>query len=208
MGFLPTQIADSFAIAMGGASFLRNRIDSYIKEGLSQQEAESRAFLDFQEVAEETQQSSRPDRISQQQASPLGRIILAFANTPMQYMRLTKKAILDIKNKRGDLKTNISKIVYYTAIQNVIFASLQAALFASLFDDEDEEAIDNKQTMVANSMLDTLLRGMGIGGAIVSTVKNIGLEIDKQSKKPRPDYTQAAIRSVDLSPPLSSKLES
>lgn len=206
MGFLPTQIADSFAIAMGGASFLRNRIDSYIKEGLSQQEAESRAFLDFQEVAEETQQSSRPDRISQQQASPLGRIILAFANTPMQYMRLTKKAILDIKNKRGDLKTNISKIVYYTAIQNVIFASLQAALFASLFDDEDEEAIDNKQTMVANSMLDTLLRGMGIGGAVVSTVKNIGLEIDKQSKKPRPDYTQAAIRSVDLSPPLSSKL--
>jgi hypothetical protein len=206
MGFLPTQIADSFAIAMGGASFLRNRIDSYIKEGLSQQEAESKAFLDFQEVAEETQQSSRPDRISQQQASPLGRIILAFANTPMQYMRLTKKAILDIKNKRGDLKTNISKIVYYTAIQNVIFASLQAALFASLFDDEDEEAIDNKQTMVANSMLDTLLRGMGIGGAVVSTVKNIGLEIDKQSKKPRPDYTQAAIRSVDLSPPLSSKL--
>jgi hypothetical protein len=206
MGFLPTQIADSFAIAIGGASFLRNRIDSYIKEGLSQQEAESRAFLDFQEVAEETQQSSRPDRISQQQASPLGRIILAFANTPMQYMRLTKKAILDIKNKRGDLKTNISKIVYYTAIQNVIFASLQAALFASLFDDEDEEAIDNKQTMVANSMLDTLLRGMGIGGAVVSTVKNIGLEIDKQSKKPRPDYTQAAIRSVDLSPPLSSKL--
>ena len=206
MGFLPTQIADSFAIAMGGASFLRNRIDSYIKEGLSQQEAESKAFLDFQEVAEETQQSSRPDRISQQQASPLGRIILAFANTPMQYMRLTKKAILDIKNKRGDLKTNISKIVYYTAIQNIIFASLQAALFASLFDDEDEEVIDNKQTMVANSMLDTLLRGMGIGGAVVSTVKNIGLEIDKQSKKPRPDYTQAAIRSVDLSPPLSSKL--
>ena len=206
MGFLPTQIADSFAIAMGGASFLRNRIDSYIKEGLSQQEAESKAFLDFQEVAEETQQSSRPDRISQQQASPLGRIILAFANTPMQYMRLTKKAILDIKNKRGDLKTNVSKIVYYTAIQNVIFASLQAALFASLFDDEEEEAISNKQTMVANSMLDTLLRGMGIGGAVVSTVKNIGLEIDKQSKKPRPDYREAAIRSVDLSPPLSSKL--
>jgi hypothetical protein len=206
MGFLPTQIADSFAIAMGGASFLRNRIDSYIKEGLSQQEAESKAFLDFQEVAEETQQSSRPDRISQQQASPLGRIILAFANTPMQYMRLTKKAILDIKNKRGDLKTNVSKIIYYTAIQNVIFASLQAALFASLFDDEEEEAISNKQTMVANSMLDTLLRGMGIGGAVVSTVKNIGLEIDKQSKKPRPDYTQAAIRSIDLSPPLSSKL--
>jgi citrate lyase gamma subunit len=206
MGFLPTQIADSFAIAMGGASFYRNRIDSYIKEGLSQKEAESKAFLDFQEVAEETQQSSRPDRISQQQASPLGRIILAFANTPMQYMRLTKKAILDLKNRRGDVKTNVSKIIYYTAVQNIIFSSLQSALFAALFDDDDEELIDDKKSRIANSMLDTLLRGMGVGGAAVSTIKNIGLEIDKQSKKPRPDYTQAAIRSIDLSPPISSKL--
>ena len=71
--------------------------------------AEEKAFLDFQEIAEETQQSSRPDRVSQQQASPLGRIVLAFANTPMQYMRLTKKAVLDLKNGRGDAKTNITK---------------------------------------------------------------------------------------------------
>ena len=98
MGFLPTQMADSFAIAMGGASFIRNRINKYVSEGMDTKAAEEQAFLDFQEVAEETQQSSRPDRISQQQASPLGRIILAFANTPMQYMRLTKKAFLDLKN--------------------------------------------------------------------------------------------------------------
>ena len=32
------------------------------------------------------------------------------------------------------------------------------------------------------------------------------MEIDKQSKKGRPDFTQAAIRSLDLSPPLSSKI--
>jgi len=30
MGFLPTQMADSFAIAMGGASFIRNRINKYV----------------------------------------------------------------------------------------------------------------------------------------------------------------------------------
>ena len=90
-GFIPTQIGDSFAIASGGASFYRNRINRYKKEGLSEQEAEAKAFTDFQEVAEETQQSARPDRISKQQAGPLGRIILAFQNTPMQYARLTKK---------------------------------------------------------------------------------------------------------------------
>ena len=205
-GFLPTQMADSFAIAMGGASFIRNRINKYIKEGLNKKEAEQKAFLDFQEVAEETQQSSRPDRISQQQASPLGRIILAFANTPMQYMRLTKKAILDIKNGRGDFKTNLSKIVYYTAVQNIIFSALQTALFAGLFSDEDDETVNAKESRIANGMLDTILRGLGVGGAIVSTVKNVGMEIKKQSEKGRPDYTQAAIRTIDLSPPVSSKL--
>ena len=206
MGFLPTQIADSFAIAMGGASFIRNRINKYVSEGMDTKAAEEQAFLDFQEVAEETQQSSRPDRISQQQASPLGRIILAFANTPMQYMRLTKKAFLDLVNKRGDAKTNISRIVYYTFVQNIIFSALQSALFASMFEDDDEEAINNKQIRVANSMLDSILRGVGIYGAIASTGKNIVLEIDKQAKKGRPDFTQAAIRSLDLSPPLSSKV--
>jgi hypothetical protein len=206
MGFLPTQMADSFAIAMGGASFIRNRINKYVSEGMDTKAAEEQAFLDFQEVAEETQQSSRPDRISQQQASPLGRIILAFANTPMQYMRLTKKAFLDLKNKRGDAKTNISRIVYYTFVQNIIFSALQSALFAAMFEDDDEEALKNKEIRIANSMLDSILRGVGIYGAIASTGKNIILEIDKQAKKPRPDFTQAAIRSLDLSPPLSSKV--
>jgi len=205
MGFLPTQIADSFAIALGGASFVRNRTNKYISEGMSKQEAQEKAFLDFQEIAEETQQSSRPDRISQQQASPLGRIILAFANTPMQYMRLTKKAFLDLKNGRGDAKTNITKIAYYMAVQNIIFSSLQAALFAAAFDD-DEEAIENKQIRVANSMLDSILRGVGVYGAIASTLKNVVVEIKTQTAKDRPDYTVAAQRSLSISPPIDSKM--
>jgi superfamily I DNA/RNA helicase len=56
---------------------------------------------------------ARPDRISMQQAGPLGRLVLAFANTPAQYARLIKKATSDLKNGRGDAKTNISKIIYY-----------------------------------------------------------------------------------------------
>ena len=205
MGFLPTQIADSFAIAMGGASFVRNRINKYVSEGMDAKAAEEQAFLDFQEIAEETQQSSRPDRVSQQQASPLGRIILAFANTPMQYMRLTKKAFLDLKNGRGDAKTNITKIAYYMAVQNIIFSALQSALFAGLFDD-DEEALDNKKTRVANSMLDSILRGVGVYGAIASTLKNIAIEIKTQAEKDRPDFTVAAQRALSISPPIDSKM--
>lgn len=97
---------------MGGSTYYRNRLDKYLKEGKSQKEAEDQAFLDFQEIAEETQQSSRPDLISQQQASTLGRLILAWANTPMQMTRLTKKALSNIVNGRGDLKANISSAYY------------------------------------------------------------------------------------------------
>ena len=205
-GFLPTQMADSFAIAMGGASFIRNRINRYKKEGMSELEAKKQAFLDFQETAEENQQSSRPDRVSQQQASPLGRIILAFANTPMQYARLTKKSFLDLINRRGDPKTNLSKLMYYTFVQNAIFSALQSALFAGLFEDEDDDQLEEREVKVANSMLDTFLRGSGIYGAILSTSKNVLLEIKKQNDSDRPDFTKAAQKTLDLSPPLSSKM--
>ena len=123
----------------------------------------------------------------------------------MQYMRLSKKAFLDLKNGRGDAKTNVTKIIYYTAVQNIIFSSLQAALFAIAFD-EDEDAEENKKIRVANSMLDSILRGLGVYGAIASTLKNIGAEVYSQSNKNRPDYTVAAQRALSISPPIDSKM--
>ena len=82
--------------------FTETDLSLIVKEGISQKEAEAQAFQDFREIAEESQQSSRPDRISAQQAGPMGRIILAFANTPAQYARLMQKAASDLKNRRGD----------------------------------------------------------------------------------------------------------
>lgn len=206
-GFLPTQIADSHAIALGGASFYRNRLNRYVKEGMTQEDAAKQAFVDFQEIAEETQQSSRPDRISMQQASGLGRLILAFANTPMQYARLTKKAALDLINRRGDWKTNLSKLMYYGAVQNVIFSSLQTALFALAFDDEEEEKTRNRYFRIANGTADGLLRGLGFGGAAVAAGKNMVLEGIRQSKLARPDYEEVAYEALKLSPPISSKID-
>ena len=209
VGFTPTQVADSFAISLGGATFYRNRINTYLKQGLSRVDAEAKAFEDFATTSEESQQSARPDMISQQQAGPLGRLILAFQNTPMQYMRLTKKAFLDIKNGRGDLRTNVSKIIYYTAIQNIIFTAMQSALFALLFanDEEDEEILDKKGMRVANNMTDTILRGGGIYGAVASTAKNMILKFVEQEKKGfRADHAYTMIEMANLSPPIGSKL--
>jgi hypothetical protein len=205
-GFIPTQYADSFAISFGGATFYRNRIKSLIKSGMDQKQAEEQAFLDLKEITEESQQSSRPDRVSMQQASPLGRIILAFANTPMQYTRLTKKAALDLINGRGDWKTNVSKLVYYGAVQNIIFTALQNAMFAMLFSDEEEKDTKKRYTRMANNGFDTLLRGSGVHGAAVAMAKNIVLEAIRQSEG-RQDFEKAALQITTLSPPIDSKLK-
>jgi hypothetical protein len=203
-GFTPTQIADSFAIASGGATFYRNRIKSYIKQGMSETEAKEKAFLDFRETAEESQQSSRPDRISKQQSGPLGRVVLAFANTPSQYARIIKKASQDLMAGRGDAKTNISKIIYYGAVQGFIFNAIQQALFAADLDDEDEKT--EKMVRLGNGMADGVLRGMGVSGAAVAVVKNAGLRVYNESQKDRPKYEKVAFELTKLSPPIASKL--
>ena len=209
-GFLPTQIADSFAIAAGGATFYRNRLNDLLKQGVPQKQAEAQAFEAMQEIAEETQQSARPDRISQQQASPLGKLILAFQNTPMQYNRLMKRAAQDLFNNRGNQTENVSKILYYGAAQNAIFYSMQQALFALAFGDDDEEEADEKKKdgygRVTNGMLDTLLRGSGIGGAAVSTLKNMVLEfLEQEEKGHRADHAYTLLEMLNFSPPIGIK---
>jgi hypothetical protein len=208
MGFLPTQIADSFAIAAGGATFYRNRVKSLMKQGMSQQQAEEQAFQDLQDVANVSQQSSDAALTSRQQNSILGAFVLAFQNTPMQYARLTKKAAIDLAKGRGDWKTNVSKIVYYTAIQNLIFNAMQQALFALMFtDDEDDEKELQRQIRLGNGMLDSVLRGTGIYGAVAATAKNIALEFYKQDLKGgRADHAYTILQFANISPPIGSKL--
>ena len=71
----------------------------------------------------------------------------------MQYARLIKKASSDLINRRGDMKTNISKIIYYAAVQNLIFNALQQAIFAIAFGDSDEEKEDEKYLSIATVWL-------------------------------------------------------
>ena len=219
-GFLPTQIADSFAISSGGAAFYRNRVNSYVKQGMDQKAAEEKAMTDFREITEENQQSSRPDRISKQQASPLGRVILAFQNTPMQYARIIKKSVADIVAGRGDLKTHVSKIIFYGGVQSLIFGAMQNALFALAFDDEEDDKkltkteLEKKQKKrdtqyerTLNTMLDSLLNGSGLKGRVISTVKNVIFKfLDEKDKGWNSDMGNVAIEAANISPPLGSKL--
>ena len=212
-GFLPTQIGDSFAIASGGAAFYRNRINYNLKQGMSEVGAEEAAWKEFLKVTDQTQQSGDPRDVSQQQRSAAGRLVLAFQNTSMQQARLVKKAGLDLINNRGDAKTNISKIVYYTAVQNIIFGSLQSALFATIFSsDSDEEKEKKKQTLedkwlnIGNNIVDTILRGSGMAGAVVATLKNVYLKYNDENKKGfKAEYAKVLTEAANIAPPLGSK---
>ena len=220
-GFIITRIMDSLAIATGGATFYINRRNALLErqnpetgKKYTQKEAEAKAFDDFYAISEESQQSSNPSKISQQQASLFGRVILAFQNVTMQYNRMTKKSIRDLYNRRkkpgmtqreSDMG-NISKIIYYTTIQNVIFNALQQALFVMLFDDETDEEEKDRLANIANGMADSLLFGLGFGGSAISTVKNVLLKVMEESDKKSPDYEEAVWEIFNVSPVLDSKV--
>ena len=213
IGYTPTQIADSFAIASGGAPFYRNRIKTYLKEGLPEAEAEAKAWEEFSKVSDETQQSGDPKDISKQQASSAGRILLVFQNFTMQQSRIVKKAALDLKNGRGDAKTNISKIAYYLAVQNIMFSGLQQGLFAVTFDDDGEDKDKKKKTKeeaaidLANGVLDSILRGTGFVGGITATLKNTIIKyFEEQAKKQKAEYAKVILEAANMSPPIGSKL--
>ena len=214
LGYSPTQLADSFAIASGGASYYRNRIKSYLKEGYNQNEAEERAWDDFAKVSDETQQSGDPRDISKQQASAAGRLLLTFQNTAMQQSRIVKKAFLDLKNGRGDAKTNVAKIAYYLAIQNTMFSVLQSGLFAVAFGDDDEDKdkkdknTQQKMIDVADGVVDTILRGTGFVGGIIATLKNMAIKYaEEKDKKFKADYAKVVLEGANISPPIGSKLK-
>lgn len=242
-GFAPTKYADSIAIATGGAAFYRNRVNSLLKQtnpdtgkNYTKEQAEAQAWSDFSETSDKAQQSSDQLLTSAEQAGNLGRLVLAFANTPIQYSRLMKKAAIDLKNQRGDWKTNVSKIMYYGIVQNFWFSALQNMIEygVGLFDDEDEDnelekavydeaykaarefrrntttpknseaaakekAEDavmkyrrdvnlrkqGKSNRVADSMTNSILRGLGVRGAIIAATKDLLLTYLRQADNRR-----------------------
>ena len=211
-GFTPTKWADSFAIATGGAAFYRNRINALKKQGLSEKEAEAKAFSDFQDLTLTAQQSSDPSKISEIQAGPLGRVIFAFANTPMQYSRITKRAFKDIQAGRGDLKTNLSKIGYYTFAQGLMFHFLQSALFAANFSEEqtEEEAefANDRLEFFINNFVDSTAGGFGLAGKITGVgfryAQNIARGMKEESNYKK--KTGSALMDLaGISPPISHK---
>ena len=215
-GYTPTKFADSFAIASGGATFYRNRLKDLMKNNpeMSEKEASEITMNEFIEKSEESQQSSDPSKISKQQTTLMGRLLLQFVNTPMQYSRLQKRAFQDMLAGRGSKKEHISKILYYAGIQNLWFNAMQKGLFLLAFGgDDDEEKTESqianeekKYFGTINGMVDSILRGVGFAGMTVSVLKNFGINVYDRSQRQRPEYSDAWITLLEFSPSIRKKL--
>ena len=209
-GFIGTRVFDAAAIAFGGASFYRNRLNTYKKQGYTDEQAEKKTMADFYQTSEKSQQSADVSKISQNQASTTGRILLSFMNTPFQYSRIMKKSAIDIAKGRGSIANNIGKIVYYGAVQNLMFNALQNLLFAVLWsdDDDDEEAKakDSKQRTIrtVNGMLDNILKGMGMRFVALSVVKNALMKWYETTGTPEA-VSEPVLELLNISPMVGIK---
>ena len=132
---MPTLYADSFAIAMVCTAYYRNTRDALIKEGMDPKEAEKAAEKSWIAATEESQQSADPAMISEIQSSNVGKLIYAFANTPFQYIRKSKRHLQDIVSGRSaaegggnQIRKDLQSVLYYTVGQAMMFNALQSAL--------------------------------------------------------------------------------
>ena len=99
--------------------------------------------------------------------------------------------------------------MYYGLIQNLIFGALQTGLSFLMFGwDEDEERKKTLELRTLNGALDTILRGTGVYGAAVSTLKNTLLKWKEESEKPlwKRDDWNIAQEAINLSPPIGTKM--
>ena len=218
IGFKPTQMADSFAIVMGGTPFYMNRMKTYEKEGMNKNEAADKAWEDFLYKTQEGQQSSQMDRVSNIQTGLMGRLVFSFNNTPFQMSRLQKKAFLDLKNNRGDKKTNVSRMAYYGLVQSSLFYGLQQAFYGSLMSDDADlsekelgekyKDFEKRLDKMGKSVWQGILSGSGLPGKGTVVAYNTVMEARKQYNKgyQGADFFPILSQIMSLSPTLGSKV--
>ena len=205
-GFAITKLADSFATAVGGASFFRNRVKELSKT-MDKQAAYNQAYQEWVGHTETSQQSSDPSKISQVQSDDTGKLIFAFANTPFQYMRIAKKKIQDVATGRSkNPAKDIASAAYYTAGQTALFTGLQTGLIALAFASDDDELKKAKMWSALDRGITGLAKSLGYTGTAAATAYSVGRELyDQKTGSKRKNPADVAKAFLAVSPPLATK---
>ena len=197
-GYVVTKAFDKTAILLAGTPLLAGKL----AEGMSVEQA----MTEFITLSDKTQQTVSPERLGAETRGTVGRLIHAFSSVNQLYNKEMHRNVRDLFAKgtpNGDRKKYLAKTVYYGVLQNAAFNVLQQWLFSAL-DLDDEDEFNNQALNAGNSGLDTILRGVGIWGAVLSTVKNVGLVYFKD--KDRHDVAERMLlKAASLWPGLSAK---
>jgi len=91
-----TKYGDLAAILWGGQAMYRVRLETYLKKGYSQKEAQQRAYNDFINATRRTQQSGAVEDLAHVQKGTIGKFITQFKNAPLQYLRGERTALTNL----------------------------------------------------------------------------------------------------------------
>ena len=142
------KMGDIGAIIFGGKPY----IDYLIKEkGMSEEQAIKQFILS----TNRSQQSSAVSSLSNFQVAmtrnPVGKLFIAFKNSPQQYIRMCGDAIVSVAN--GDMsKTQCAKYIFQFAyLQPFLYASATSgSLFRFLFTGDDDDLLKDLKMSIFN----------------------------------------------------------
>jgi hypothetical protein len=103
-------------------------------------------------------------------------------------------------------------MIYYGAVQSIIFNSLQQALFKSFLEDEedkDDEDMKQRVALTADRTINSFLIGLGLKGVLVAGFKNVvqGLIRDVKDGKDADQMTRATMLEIaNIAPAFGIKM--
>lgn len=117
-----TQMGDKVAILTGGWSVYEYNRVKFIKQGMSESEANKKALLEFERATKKSQQSGYvSDQSWWQSANSITKMFTMFKSSPNQYFRKEMGALRNLVYKRGSPISAIKTIFIYHVLMPNIF---------------------------------------------------------------------------------------
>ena len=213
LAYKPVGYGDLGAILLGGSSYVVNHQKALLKENpdMSADEAFDIAFKQMQKSAETTQQSRKAIKVSAEQRSVLGKLLLSFKTTQLQYGREARAEMYRIKRLgKGETaeeqaeideakRKAIAKILYYRVVSNIMFSAASSLFFAALKEGEEPDEIKK----MGLSIIEFNLYGYGVQGTLAAMGLRLINELGTQLSDDKFNSAKILKNILGVSPAIS-----
>jgi len=177
----PVVYGDRFAIILGGWPLYKYTLNKALSEGKTEAEAKEIAVKEFERTTALAQQASEASDLSRWQRSPIAKYFTMYKTTQMSYFRHERAAFKALAAGKGDMRTNVKKLLIYHILLPQLFQGVTTGFKAGVSfvagDDEklkdisDSWASAQKRALVLGS-----LNGPAIYGDILTFMLNYAIE--------------------------------